>query len=104
MDKTHFFNLINAGNINSGLLSENFVRSHEDFANFPINLKGLPILIAADPAVFEFSSDDVFRISEKEIITKVYNLVNRAVTKGAFNLDESYVLKVAFEKISLSLC
>jgi len=33
----------------------------------------------------------------------IYNLVNRAVTKGAFNLDESYVLKVAFEKISLSL-
>ena len=77
MDKTHFFNLINAGNINSGLLSENFVRSREDFANFPINLKGLPILIAADPAVFEFSSDDVFQLSEKEIQTKVYNLVDR---------------------------
>ena len=65
MDKTHFFNLINAGNINSGLLSENFVRSHEDFVNFPVNLKGLPILIAADPAVFEFSSNDVFGLSEK---------------------------------------
>lgn len=33
----------------------------------------------------------------------LYNLVNRAVTKGAFNLDESYVLKVAFEKIAGSL-
>ena len=74
MDKTHFFNLINAGNINSGLLSENFARSHEDFLNFPINLKGLPILIAADPAVFEFSSKDVFQISEDEILTKIYNL------------------------------
>ena len=77
MDKTHFFNLINAANINSGLLSENFARSHEDFLNFPVNLKGLPILIAADPSVFEFSSDDVFQLSEKEIQTKVYNLVDR---------------------------
>ena len=64
MDKTNFFNLINAGNINSGLLSENFVQSHEDFFNFPVNLKGLPILVAADPAVFEFSSEDVFEISD----------------------------------------
>ena len=62
MDKTHFFNLINAGNINSGLLSENFARSQEEFLNFPVNLKGLPILIAADSAVFEFSSKDVFQI------------------------------------------
>ena len=67
MDKTHFFNLINAGNINSGLLSENFARSHEEFLNFPVNLKGLPILIAADSALFEFSSKDVFQISEDEI-------------------------------------
>ncbi len=77
MDKTHFFNLINAGNINSGLLSENFARSHEEFLNFPVNLKGLPILIAADSALFEFSSKDVFQISEDEILTKIYNLGNR---------------------------
>ena len=77
MDKTHFFNLINAGNINSGLLSENFARSHEEFLNFPVSLKGLPILIAADSAVFEFSSKDVFQISEDEILTKIYNLGNR---------------------------
>ena len=77
MDKTHFFNLINVGNINSGLLSENFVQSPEDFLNFPINLKGLPILIAADPAVFEFSSDDIFELSGDEILTKIYNLANK---------------------------
>ena len=75
MDKTHFFNLINAGNITSGLLSENFVRSHEDF-KLSYQFKRLPILIVADPAVFEFSSDDVFGLSEKEI-KKVYSLVNR---------------------------
>ena len=33
---------------------ENFVRSHEDFLEFPVNLKGLPILIAADPSVLNF--------------------------------------------------
>ena len=104
MDKTRFFNLINAGNINSGLLSENFVRSREDFANFPINLKGLPILIAADPAVFEFSSDDVFRISEKEIITKVYNLLNSEYVgyKHAFNSNKflrRFTVKKSFKQI-----
>ena len=70
MDKTNFFNLINAGNINSGLLSENFVQSYEDFFNFPVNLKGLPILVAADPTVFEFSPDDVFEIPEDEILVE----------------------------------
>jgi hypothetical protein len=83
LDKTHFFNLINVGNISSGLLSENFVQSPEDFLNFPINLKGLPILIAADPAVFEFSSEDVFELSDNEILTKVYGfMVYREVGKA----------------------
>ena len=104
MDKTHFFNLINAGNINSGLLSENFVRSHEDFVNFPVNLKGLPILIAADPAVFEFSSDDVFGLSEKEILKKVYNLVNRDYIgyQHAFNSNKflgRFTVKKSFKQI-----
>ena len=104
MDKTHFFNLINAGNINSGLLSENFVRSREDFANFPINLKGLPILIAADPAVFEFSSDDVFGLSEKEILKKVYSLVNRDYVgyQHAFNSNKflgRFTVKKSFKQI-----
>ena len=104
MDKTHFFNLINAGNIKSGLLSENFVRSHEDFLNFPVNLKGLPILIAADPAVFEFSSDDVFQLSEIEILTKVYNLVNRDYIgyRHAFNSNKflsRFAVKKSFKKI-----
>ena len=33
----------------------------------------------------------------------IYNLVNRANTKGVFNLDEAYVLKVAFEKVATVL-
>ena len=104
MDKTHFFNLINAGNINSGLLSENFVRSYEDFVNFPVNLKGLAILIAADPAIFEFSSDDVFRLSEREILTKVYNLANRDYVgyQHAFNSNKflsRFTVKKSFKKI-----
>ncbi len=74
MDKSHFFNLINVGNINSGLLRDNFVHSRESFLEFPTHLKGLPILIAAEPEIFEFSPEDVFELSEDEILTKVYNL------------------------------
>ena len=104
MDKTNFFNLINAGNINSGLLSENFVQSHEDFFNFPVNLKGLPILVAADPAVFEFSSEDVFEIPEDEILTKVYDLANKEYVgyQHAFhsnNFLSRFRVKKGFEKI-----
>ena len=99
MDKTHFFNLINAGNIHSGLLSENFVRSHEDFVNFPINLKGLPILIAADPAVFEFSSDDVFGLSEKEILETLSALKGK--TTMLFLTHRSQVLPFADQVVRL---
>ncbi|MDC3128194.1 hypothetical protein OA846_01635 [Paracoccaceae bacterium] len=104
MDKTNFFNLINAGNINSGLLSENFVQSHEDFFKFPINLKGLPILVAADPAVFEFSSEDVFEIPEDEILKKVYDLANKEYVgyQHAFhsnNFLSRFRVKKSFEKI-----
>ena len=104
MDKTNFFNLINAGNINSGLLSENFVQSHEDFFNFPVNLRGLPILVAADPAVFEFSSEDVFEIREDEILTKVYDLENKEYVgyQHAFRSNSflsRFRVKKSFEKI-----
>ena len=104
MDKTNFFNLINAGNINSGLLSENFVQSHEDFFNFPVNLRGLPILVAADPAVFEFSSEDVFEIPEDEILKKVYDLANKEYVgyQHAFhsnNFLSRFRVKKSFEKI-----
>ena len=104
MDKANFFNLINAGNINSGLLSENFVQSHEDFFNFPVNLRGLPILVAADPAVFEFSLEDVFEIREDEILTKVYDLANKEYVgyQHAFhsnNFLSRFRVKKGFEKI-----
>lgn len=104
MDKTNFFNLINAGNISSGLLCENFVQSYEDFFNFPVNLKGLPILVAADPAVFEFSSEDVFEIPEDEILTKVYDLANKEYVgyQHAFhsnNFLSRFRVKKSFEKI-----
>ena len=104
MDKTHSFNLINAGNINSGLLNENFVQSYEDFCNFPINLIGLPILIPADPAVFEFSSEDVFEIPEDELVAKVYNLLNKDYVgyHHAFhsnNFVSRFKVKKSFKKI-----
>ena len=108
MDKTHFFNLINVGNISSGLLSENFVQSPEDFLNFPIKLKGLPILIAADPAVFEFSSEDVFELSDNEILTKVYNLANKEYVgyQHAFysnNFLSRFKVKKSFKKFPYGL-
>ena len=76
MNRSHFFNLINVANINSGLLTKNFVNSRKAFLEFPINLKGLPILISAQEEILEFSSSDIFELTDHEILSKVYNLVD----------------------------
>ena len=38
-------------------------------------------------------------MTAKQSLDAIYNLVNRAASKGVFNIDESYVLKVLFTKV-----
>jgi len=38
-------------------------------------------------------------MTPKQSLDAIYNLVNKASTKGVFNIDESYVLKVLFTKV-----
>jgi sulfate adenylyltransferase len=68
------FSLINAANVLSGLLSENFVKSASDFEKFDCVLHGIPILIPADPNLFEFENDDIFTISQEKILKTVYGI------------------------------
>ena len=35
----------------------------------------------------------------KQSLDAIYNMVNKAASKGVFNIDESYVLKVLFSKV-----
>ncbi len=38
-------------------------------------------------------------MTAKQSLDAIYNMVNKAASKGAFNIDESYVLKVLFTKV-----
>ena len=38
-------------------------------------------------------------MSAVQSLDAIYNMVNKAASKGAFNIDESYVLKVLFTKV-----
>ena len=64
--------LITAENCNSGLLSENVVRSADDFHEFSHVSRGIPILIPADETVFRFQGKDVFSIDLTEIYEIIY--------------------------------
>ena len=68
------FSLINAANVLSGLLTKNFVGSVADFDRFDSCFNGIPILIPADPELFEFDVGDVFSISPDRILKTVFGL------------------------------
>ena len=39
----------------------------------------------------------------KQSLEAIWNMMNRAASKGAFTIDESYILKVLFSKVSKSI-
>ena len=38
-------------------------------------------------------------INNEESLEVIWNMINKAATKGAFNIDEAYILKILFTKI-----
>ena len=38
-------------------------------------------------------------MSPEQSLEAIWTMINKAATKGAFNIDESYVLKVLFTKL-----
>jgi len=46
---------------------------------------------------------DIDSLTPLQSIEVIFNMMNRAATKGVFNIDESYVLKVLFNKVTLEL-
>lgn len=42
-------------------------------------------------------------MNPEQSLEEIWNLINRAASKGAFTIDESYVIKVLFSKISHSI-
>ncbi len=64
--------LISASNINSGLLTDNAVRSSQEFEIFEDISRGIPILVAADDTLFHFTKEDVFEISSSRLCKVIY--------------------------------
>lgn len=77
LSKRDVFSLINAANIQSTLLRDNFVDSPKSFFAFSDPAKGIPVLVPADKNLFDFETKDVFRLSKNEILKTVYNISNK---------------------------
>jgi len=60
--------LTNAENVLSGLMEKNFVASRANFLRFQDMSIGLPILIPADPILFDFKSSETFCINDVELL------------------------------------
>ena len=93
------FSLIGYANYRSGLLSENLVTSNLEFEDFNRD-SGIPLLIPADPVLFDFKSEDIFEISSEMLIEKIYNLsdLNYSGFKHAFKKSQ-FLSKICLKKV-----
>ena len=64
--------LTNAENVLSGLMEKNFVASRSNFLRFQDMSIGLPLLIPADPILFDFKNSETFRIDDVELLDTFY--------------------------------
>ncbi len=96
------FSLINAANIQSNLLRNNFVDSQKSFIAFYDRAKGIPLMVPADETLFYFASKDVFTLSKSEILKLVYNISDEKYVgfKHAFN-ELSFLSKFEVKKAYL---
>ena len=87
LNKREVFSLINAANVGSPLMHDNFVTSPETFSKFSDKAKGIPIMIPADEKLFHFGSSDVFTLSKNQILKTVYDITNESYIgfKHSFN-------------------
>ena len=51
----------------------------------------------------EKSSLNIEDMSPKQSLDAIWTMLNKAAGKGAFTIDESYILKVLFSKVANSL-
>ncbi len=93
------FSLINAANIQSKLMRNNFVDSPKNFITFSDKAKGIPLMVPADKKLFHFDAKDVFTLSKREILKTVYNLSDEKYVgfKHAFN-DLRFLSKFEVKK------
>jgi sulfate adenylyltransferase len=87
LNKKEVFSLINAANIQSNLMHNNFVVSRKSFFAFSDKAKGIPLMVPADKKLFYFDTKDVFTLSKSEILKIVYNISDEKYVgyKHAFN-------------------
>ena len=87
LSKQEVFSLVNAANVRSSILHDNFVPSPEIFSEFSDKAKGIPIMVPADKKLFHFNAEDVFTLSKGQILQTVYGIPNESYVgfKHAFN-------------------
>ena len=84
--------LINAENVLSGLMEKNFVTSRSNFLRFQDMSIGLPILIPADPTLFEFKNSETFRIDDVELLDTFYGKRDESYTGFQHSFYTNYYL------------
>ena len=92
LTKHNYFNLINASNIESGILGHSFVASLENFEFYRDLKLGLPILIQNDQKVFRFNYDNTFEIPEKQLIKILFNLSDKKYVGYAHSFNTNIFL------------
>lgn len=105
LTKHNYFNLINASNIESGILGHSFVASLENFGFYRDLKLGLPILIQDDSKVFRFHCDNTFEIPEKQLLKILFNLNDKKYVGyvHSFNTNiflSRYEIRKEFKELS----
>ena len=93
LNKYQANSLISASNINSGLLTEHFVNSLTSFNEFRNISRGLPILIPADPSIFDFTTADTFHVSDNELLDMYFGKRDKNYTGFQHSFETNTFLK-----------
>ncbi len=72
LDSEKLFALINVANVESGLLTENFVRGPDDIDKYREISLGIPVLIPAYDDLFIFKEVDVFSLEPSKLLEIIY--------------------------------
>jgi len=100
LNKSQQFALVSAANILSGLLEDHHVRSLTDFEYFRNIETGMPVLIPADPHLFDFEANEIFEIDPLEVIETLYGISDQSYIgfKHAFGDNYKFLSTLRIRK------
>ena len=84
---------LDLGNVSSVLLKDNLVVSLEAFEAFQDLGRGIPILVPADKALFEFEKSDVFEIHPDRLLEAIFSLTEKSYIGFKLSFSTNKFLK-----------